>query len=181
MRNAAIPQSFPRNYRKTHNKKGEVLSMTKLYRRRYIPDEKILLKDDIIVTIDDEKVVTKWKVLSPVHPFTHGASCYYLKEGFKVSKFLDDNGDLVYWYCDIIDTEYDEKEDSYTFNDLLIDVIIEKDGTVKVVDLDEIAEALENDILDKAAVIKAVNRASRLLDIIYSNKFDRYKRPIEKV
>ena len=155
--------------------------MTKLYRRRYIPDEKLLLKDDIIVTIDDEKVVTKWNVLSPVHPFTHGASCYYLKEGFKVSKFLDDNDELVYWYCDIIETQYDAAEDAYTFNDLLIDVIIEKDGTVKVVDLDEIAEALEKDILDKEMVIKAVNRASKLLDIIYSNKFDKYKQPVEQL
>ncbi len=155
--------------------------MTKLYRRRYIPDEKLLLKNDIIVTIDDEKVVTKWNVLSPVHPFTHGASCYYLKEGFKVSKFLDDNDELVYWYCDIIETQYDAAEDAYTFNDLLIDVIIEKDGTVKVVDLDEIAEALEKDILDKEMVIKAVNRASKLLDIIYSNKFDKYKQPVEQL
>ena len=32
-------------------------------------------------------------------------SCYYIKEGFKVSKFLDDNDNIVYWYCDIIETE----------------------------------------------------------------------------
>ena len=155
--------------------------MTKLYRRRYIPDEKLLLKNDIIVTIDDEKVVTKWNVLSPVHPFTHGASCYYLKEGFKVSKFLDDNDELVYWYCDIIETDYDAEDDSYTFNDLLIDVIIEKDGFVKVVDLDEIAVALEKKILDEKTVIKAVNRASKLLDIIYGGKFDEYKNIVERV
>ena len=155
--------------------------MTKLYRRRYIPDEKLLLKDDIIVTIDDEKVVTKWNVLSPVHPFTHGVSCYFIKEGFKVSKFLDSNDDLVYWYCDIIETDYDAEEDSYTFNDLLIDVIIEKDGFVKVVDLDEIAVALEKKILDEKTVIKAVNRASKLLDIIYGGKFDEYKNIVERV
>ncbi|MBQ8942358.1 MAG: DUF402 domain-containing protein [Firmicutes bacterium] len=155
--------------------------MTKLYRRRYIPDEKLLLKDDIIVTIDSEKVVTKWNVLSPVHPFTHGVSCYFIKEGFKVSKFLDSNDELVYWYCDIIETDYDAEDDSYTFNDLLIDVIIEKDGFVKVVDLDEIAVALEKKILDEKTVIKAVNRASKLLDIIYGGKFDEYKNIVERV
>ena len=155
--------------------------MTKLYRRRYIPDEKLLLKDDIIVTIDSEKVVTKWNVLSPVHPFTRGVSCYFIKQGFKVSKFMDDNDELVYWYCDIIETDHDIDADAYTFNDLLIDVIIEKDGTVKVVDLEEIAEALEKDILDKQTVIKAVDRAAKLLDIIYSGKFDKYKEEVEKV
>ncbi len=155
--------------------------MTKLYRRRYIPDEKLLLKDDIIVTIGSEKVVTKWNVLSPVHPFTHGVSRYFIKEGFKVSKFLDSNDELVYWYCDIIETDYDAEEDSYTFNDLLIDVIIERDGFVKVVDLDEIATALEKKILDEKTVIKAVNRASRLLNIIYGGKFDEYKNIVERV
>ena len=148
--------------------------MTKLYRRRYIPELKASNKvmqafgkraamnapiqgaaADIIkiamvkVYNRIKKVVTKWNVLSPVHPFTHGVSCYFIKEGFKVSKFLDSNDDLVYWYCDIIETDYDAEEDSYTFNDLLIDVIIEKDGFVKVVDLDEIAAALEKKILEK--------------------------------
>lgn len=155
--------------------------MIKLYRRRFIPDERILLKDDVIVSVDGERIVTKWKVLSPVHPFTHGVSCYFIKEGFKVSKFLDDSDRPVYWYCDIIETEYDAAEEAYTFNDLLIDVIIENDGTVKVVDLDEIATALEKDILDKETVIKAVNRASRLLDIIYGGRFDEYKKYTEMV
>lgn len=153
----------------------------KLFRRRYIPDEKLLLKDDIIVTIDNEKVITKWNVLSPVHPFTHGISCYFLKQGFKVSKFMDDNDNLVYWYCDIIETEYNQQDNSYTFCDLLIDVIIEPDGVVKVVDLDEIAIALEKNILPQETVIKAVYRANNLLQIIYNGNFDEYKKIVEQV
>ncbi len=153
----------------------------KLYRKRFIPNEKLLLKDDIIVTIDTDKVVTKWNVLSPVHPFTHGISCYFIKEGFKVSKFLDKNGELVYWYCDIIETEYDAEENAYTFNDLLIDVIIEKNGSVRVVDLDEIAEAMDKNILSDALIKKAVRRADKLLNIIYSGRFDDYKQVVEQV
>ena len=30
-----------------------------LYRRRFIPDEKILLKDDKVVSVSDDAIVTK--------------------------------------------------------------------------------------------------------------------------
>lgn len=36
-----------------------------LYRRRIIPDECILLKDDIILSCDEEHIVTSWQTLRP--------------------------------------------------------------------------------------------------------------------
>mgnify|MGYP000358628231 CR=1 FL=1 len=57
---------------------------------------------------------------------------------------------MVYWYCDIIETHYDEKENIYTFNDLLIDVIVYPDGQVEVLDMDEFADAMEQGILSVA-------------------------------
>ena len=151
----------------------------RLYRRRFIPDEKIFLKDDDIILIDNEKVVTKWQVLTKRHDFTHGASCYYIKEGFKVSKFLDDKDNIVCWYCDIIETLVDDN--TYTFNDLLIDVIIKPDGFVKVVDLDEIATALKDNILTKQQIITAMETAERLLSVIYSGNFAKYAKAIENI
>lgn len=152
-----------------------------LWRRRYIPDELICLKNDEIVSIDAERVVTKWNVLTPRHDFTNGASCYFIKEGFKISKFLDDNNKLLYWYCDIIETQIDDKKENYTFNDLLIDVIVYENGFVKVVDLDEVGKALEENIMEKDLIIKATNRVNKLLNIIYTGKFDEYTKYIEGV
>lgn len=149
-----------------------------LYRRRYIPDEKILLKDDEIVEVTDDVVVTKWLVLTKRHDFTHGVSCYFIKEGFKVSKFLDDNENILYWYCDIIDTQYNADENSYTFNDLLADVIVYPNGFVKVVDIDELATALRDKILDEKLMIKALERLDKLLNIIYDGRFDDYRKYI---
>ena len=60
---------------------------------------------------------------------------------------MDQCGNFVYYYCDIIDTSFDENEKKYIFSDLLADVIVYKDGRVKVVDLGEIAEALENNLV----------------------------------
>ena len=57
----------------------------KIYRKRIIPQEIVLLKDDVIVKADDDIIVTKWNTLKPKTGFSHGCSCYYLKKGVKVS------------------------------------------------------------------------------------------------
>ena len=54
-----------------------------LFRRRLIPDECILLKDDVIVSQSDDYIITTWTTLNPKISFHHGCSCYFLKEGLK--------------------------------------------------------------------------------------------------
>lgn len=80
-----------------------------IYRKRLIPEECILLKDDIIVEQNEDYILTKWKTLNPKTTFSHGCSCYYLKEGFKISKFYRHDGSLLYWYCDIVEYTSDRK------------------------------------------------------------------------
>ena len=151
----------------------------KLYRKRYMPDEIVCLKDDVITYRDDTVMVTKWNVLRPKAAFSHGESCYYLEKGYKVSRFFKENGDLVYYYCDIIDTEYKEAENAYVFTDLLADVIVYENGFVKVVDLAEIAEALEKGIITEREVKLALQRLDALLEIIYSGGFSELLRFFE--
>ena len=45
--------------------------------------------------------------------------------------------------------EYTEETDTYIVTDLLADVIVYPDGFVKVVDLDELGEALEKGLLSR--------------------------------
>lgn len=116
-------------------------------------------------------------MLTKRHDFTHGYSCYYIYKNIKVSKFLNDKDELVYWYCDIIDTYKDSEK--YIFNDLLADVIIYPDGSYKVVDIDEIAECEEKGILTKEMIIKLMRSLDGLLKDIYSGKFQEYKAYIE--
>lgn len=140
----------------------------KLYRKRYIPDETVLLKDDIILYCDNEKIVTKWNVLKPRTDFTHGFSCYYINDGYKVSSFLKDDGSLLYYYCDIIKSEYKSDEKAYIFTDLLADVKVYPDKTVRVVDLDELAYAFEKKLITKKELSMALRQLDALLKIIYS-------------
>ena len=50
----------------------------KIYRKRLIPQECILLKDDILVEQTPERIITRWKTLKPKAEFDHGSSCYFL-------------------------------------------------------------------------------------------------------
>ena len=156
-------------------------NMPKMYRRRFIPDEKVFLKDDVIVEINDDVIITKWEVLKKRKDFSHGVSCYFLRENIKVSKFIDDNENILYWYCDIIDWEYNEEDNSYVFNDLLIDIIVYENGFVKVVDIGEISTALEKGLIDGELAKKALNTADALLNVIYGGKFDLYKKYISDI
>ena len=152
-----------------------------LYRKRIIPEEIILLDKDEILYSDDGHIVTRWNTIKPKKILHHGCSCYFLKEGFKVSKFYREDGSLIYWYCDIINYTYDESKNTYVFTDLLADVLIYPDGKVEVVDVGEIADALSDGTLTTDEMIPALRSLDKLLGIIYSGKFDRIQDMINRI
>ncbi len=150
-----------------------------LFRKRIIPEECVPLENDKILYMDKDKIITKWNTLHPKKDLDHGYSCYFLHEGYKVSKFLTADGSLLYWYCDIIDYNYDSVKNEYIFIDLLADVIIYPNGFVKVVDLDEFEQALEQGSITFEDVKKALRSLDALLKSIYSGEFDALKAEIE--
>lgn len=145
-----------------------------LYRRRLIPDEIVHLKDDVVLYHDDTVIITKWKTIKPRKDMDHGFSAYLLKEGIKVSKFYRADNSLLYWYCDIVDYEYDAKKNSYTSTDLLTDVVFYPDGQIRVLDLDELAEASVKDLINKDQLHSALVRTNKLLNVMYRNEFRKY-------
>ncbi len=150
-----------------------------LYRKRIIPNECILLKDDEILMWDDNIIVTRWKALKPKKDLHHGYSCYFLKEGYKVSKFYRQDNTLMYYYCDIITHEYHASENRLVVTDLLADVIIYPDGFVKVVDLDEMVPALECGGISMNELKKALLSCNALLSLIYDGKLPELTKHIE--
>lgn len=153
---------------------------TILYRKRLLPEECVLLKDDIIIYADEKYIITEWKALHPKPDLHHGYSCYCLKEGFKVSQFYSEDNRLLYWYCDIVSYDYNETENTLLVTDLLADVVIYPDGFVKVVDIDELAICLENGRLSEEMLKKSLITLNSLLQIIYSGEFDSYKKMLEE-
>lgn len=157
------------------------MSDLKLYRKRLIPSECILLKDDIIISQTEDLVITSWKTLNPKIAFSHGCSCYFLKEGFKISKFYRQDGSLLYWYCDIVEYAHDEQAHTLTATDLLADVIVYPDGRTKVVDLDELAQAFESGLLTGEQLTSALRQLNHLLTYIYKDKFDQLQIQLESL
>lgn len=141
-----------------------------LYRKRYVPAEIIHLKDDEILLQNEDVLVTKWKVLKPKKEFDNGYSCYFLKEGYKVSKFMQQER-LIYHYCDIIETEYQEETNAYVFTDLLVDVIVREDGKSEILDMTELADALAEGVITKEIAEKALRQLDCLLQVIYKGEF----------
>lgn len=151
-----------------------------LYRKRLIPEECVLLKDDTVLYRDNQIIVTGWNSLKPRKDLHHGYSCYYLEEGFKVSRFCKEDDSMLYWYCDIVDYDYTADTDTYIVTDLLADVVIYPGGFVKVVDLDELVTAQESGLLNNDMLKKALLRLNHLLEIIYAGDFDKLQKPIEQ-
>ena len=155
------------------------MSRPRLFRRSFIPDENIELKDDMILALEPNLIITSWNVLKPRRDISRGVSAYFIDKGIKVSKVFDNAGQMVYWYCDIIETHYDEKENTYTFNDLLIDVVVYPDGQVEVLDMDEFADAMEQGILSVGTIAHAMRATDDLLHTIYAGEFEKYTHYID--
>ena len=117
--------------------------------------------------------------MKPRRDISRGVSAYFIDKGIKVSKVFDNAGQMVYWYCDIIETHYDEKENIYTFNDLLIDVVVYPDGQVEVLDMDEFADAMEQGILSVGTIAHAMRATDDLLHTIYAGEFEKYTHYID--
>ena len=139
-----------------------------LYRKRLIPSECIRLDSDEILLRSERLLVTRWKTIRPKKDLSRGSSCYLLEKGWKVSRFLDHSGSLICWYCDIIDYTYDAGSDTYVFTDLLADVLLYPSGQVRVVDLDEVAQAMEEGLLSPAQACICLRRLDGLLREVYA-------------
>ena len=152
-----------------------------LYRKRVIPDECILLKDDVIVRLDQEVLVTSWQALHPKPEFSHGCSCYYLDRGYKVSRIYRPDGSLLHWYCDIVEYSWQPGGESLVVLDLLSDVVIKPDGSIRVLDLDELAQAYEKDLISKSQLLTSLNNLNSLLSELYAHGINDLDEPLRGI
>lgn len=104
-----------------------------------------------------------------------------MNKGIKVSKFIKSDGSLYYWYCDIIKTDYIEQEQKYIFTDLLADVVIMPDGFVKVLDLEELAEAAKQELLSLKELQLSLIQLNELLQMIYRGNFQELQKVLEEI
>ncbi len=156
------------------------MSQISLYRKRFIPNDFVHLKDDIILSMDESLIITKWRPLRPKKNMAGGVSAYYMNHGIKVSKIYDKNEQLLYWYCDIIQINPDTNPKSLVYEDLLIDVVVYEDGTIRILDLDELADALALHLITYKEAEQALRILDCLLKLIYRGGFNALQGPINQ-
>lgn len=140
-------------------------------RRRYIPSEIVDISNDELLFRSESLLVTKWTTIKPRPDFYSGISFTFLDRGYKLGRFYDQNGRFLYWYCDIVEVEYDQPADTYILNDLLVDIKIMPDNEVRLLDADELAQAMEEELISSEQACKALKTMDGLLRLIYAGSF----------
>lgn len=144
----------------------------KIFRRRFIPNEIVDISGDEVVFRDDKKLITRWLPIKPRPDIGSGMSCIYFDKGIKISKIFDKSGNFKHWYCDIIKHEYIKEEDKYIVTDLLVDVVVYPDGHYEVLDLEELDEALKENLISLEVKEEALDKMNSLLDVIKKGEFE---------
>jgi predicted RNA-binding protein associated with RNAse of E/G family len=142
-----------------------------ILRRRYIPYEVVDISGDELLFRDENLMVTKWTTIKPRPDFYGGISFTFLDKGYKLGRFYNAEGQFLYWYCDIIEVEHEPETDTYTMNDMLVDIKIMPDGEVRVLDADELAQALSEGLITVEQACRALETLDSLLKLIYSKNF----------
>lgn len=143
----------------------------KMYRKRFIPDEIIDISGDEVLERNNNIIVTRWKPIKPRDDIGGGISYTFLKKGYKISKIFDNDGNFIYWYCDIIEYTYDEEKDEYIFIDLLADVKVYPDGRFEVLDFDELSEVYNKKIISGEQLLNAIKSVNVLIEMVQNNLF----------
>lgn len=151
-----------------------------IYRKRYIPEETVNLKDDLLCYRDEHMLITRWNTLKPRSDLAGGISLYLPDKNWKISRITDADGRLLRYYCDIIHTDYYKEKDEFIFTDLLVDVVIYPQGRYRVLDLDELGDALDASYIDAATVSEALHAANELIRCIEEGGFSHYTEIIDK-
>lgn len=150
---------------------GSILKKPKMWRQRYIPYEFVDLSNDEVLHRSKKLLITKWEVIHRHTDIQWGISYIYLDKGLKISKHFNKDGEFVKFYCDVMEIEYFEDEDKYIFKDLLLDVMISSGNEMKVLDFDELAQALEEELITKEQAIYSLRKLDDLVKMIYAGQF----------
>jgi len=118
-----------------------------ILRKRLIPYETVNLSSDKILHFDDTLLITKWETIRPKKDFKSGVSYYFLDKSLKISRFYSHDCSFLYWYCDIIEANYNKDINTFLMLDLLLDIKVYPDNHIEVLDEDELLEAYNQHLI----------------------------------
>jgi len=93
-------------------------------------------------------------------------SCYW------VTAMYNSKNELIQIYFDITNGNCLEPEDNPAFEDLYLDLVLEADGTLHVLDRDELDDALKRDVISQEQHCSAVDTCEWLYSYLRENWMD---------
>jgi predicted RNA-binding protein associated with RNAse of E/G family len=142
-----------------------------ILRKRFIPMETVNLSDDRLLYRDPSLLITRWRTIRPKKDFASGVSYYFLDRGYKVSRFYGHDGAFLYWYCDVVEADYEAGTDTYLTTDLLLDIRVYPDGRVEILDEDELEAARAEQLITETQYARAKKTLNRLTAEIQEGTF----------
>lgn len=93
-------------------------------------------------------------------------------ESYVVTAMFNDKGEIVQWYIDICKaTGFTDKGVPW-YDDLYLDIIISSDYSIALIDEDDLALALKQNVIKQEDFDYAYAQADRLLKLLRQNKFN---------
>lgn len=87
---------------------------------------------------------------------------HILRDNYVITTMFNQSCEIVLWYIDIIGGYGYEDDGVVYFDDLYLDYNVYPDGTYSQFDMDELLEALEQNVIDKSLYDTAVKTAANL-------------------
>lgn len=89
---------------------------------------------------------------------------YMVDQGYTLSKVFNKQGEFMYYYCDIMEMKRVAKR-TYVMVDLVLDLIVHKNGSYEVLDIDEFAEVIEKGDITQEKQVYALRRLHEMIEL----------------
>ena len=88
-----------------------------------------------------------------------------------ITAMIDEKGDIILWYIDMISSQGIDVDGVPYFDDLYLDLVVYPDGTIIVDDMDELEEALSKKDITQEQFNLAIETSHRLQQGLLSDIF----------
>lgn len=86
------------------------------------------------------------------------------KDFYCITAMMDEKGEILLWYIDMIEGQGTDSDGIPYFYDLYLDLVVYPDGTIVVDDMGELEEALSRKEITQEQFDLAINTCNRLKD-----------------
>ena len=96
-------------------------------------------------------------------------------KNYWITAMYDNNKNLIQYYIDITKENVIEKNGKSYFYDMFLDIVQLSDGSIFLLDEDELLEALNNKVIDKSDYALACNESGKIKKQLEKNNFEPIK------